>query len=108
LDKVKFLEHLAVTDDRRNGAVGVVTRLRLAMTDDRRNGAVGVVTRLRLAMTDDRRNGAVGVVTRLRLSRQRKCALIPVVATDFSLKLLDWFWESCHLLMNRQGYSACE
>jgi hypothetical protein len=53
-----------------------------------------------LAMTDDRRNGAVGVVTRLRLSRQRKCALIPVEATDFSSKISDWFWESCLLLMN--------
>ena len=61
-----------------------------------------------LAITDDRRNGAVAVETRLRLSRERKCALIPVEATDFSSKLSDCFWQSCHLLMNGQGDSACE
>jgi len=61
-----------------------------------------------LAITDDRRNGAVAVETRLRLSRERKRALIPVEATDFSSKLSDSFWQSRHLLMNGQGDSACE
>jgi hypothetical protein len=59
-------------------------------------------------MTDEMRNGAVGVVTRLRLSRQRKCAFVPVKATDFSSKISDWFWETCNLLMNGQRDSACK